>query len=234
MHKILEEMNIDLNELIRLGLIHRNDEKVIEQGVLNDESNNGIGYRVTFGWDLFSANSCDKSWKIYRFELAEYIEKNFTEDDFPTIFAQMQVEDYHWNWLSKSLVYQGDEYKWFYLKTEQDVEAACLAYHPKKSAVDSEEIFYIEFIAVAPWNRENPMSAKKLKGVGSILLKASIKYLVNSLGLTYRFGLHALPQARGYYQKIGMDYLPIGDKDSLEYFEMSDKNSITFVNRSIR
>lgn len=39
LHKILEEMNIDLNELIRLGLIHRNDEKVIEQGVLNDESN---------------------------------------------------------------------------------------------------------------------------------------------------------------------------------------------------
>ncbi|EHR1165337.1 TPA: GNAT family N-acetyltransferase [Vibrio parahaemolyticus] len=224
-------MNIDLDELVRLGLISHDDENVIEKGILNDDSNNDIDYTVTFGWDLFSANNCDKSWKIYRFELAEYIEKNFKEEDRPAIFSQMQVEDYHWEWLSKSIVYQSDEYKWFYLKTEDNVEAACLAYHPKKSAVDSEDIFYIEFIAVAPWNRENPMSAKKLKGVGSTLLRATIKYLVDSLGLTYRFGLHALPQARGYYQKIGMDYIPIGDKDSLEYFEMSDNNSMTFVNR---
>jgi len=224
-------MNIDIDELVRLGLISIDDEQVIDQGLLNDNDNNKVDYRVTFGWDLISADTCDKKWKIYQFEIAEYIEKNFEENEFPMIFSQMQVEDYHWEWLSKSLVYRSDEYKWFYLKTGSNVEAACLAYHPKKSAVDSKDIFYIEFIAVAPWNRENPMSPKKLKGVGSTLLRATIKYLVNSLGLTYRFGLHALPQARGYYQKIGMEYLPIGDKDSLEYFEMSDNNSITFVNR---
>ncbi|MUK78987.1 N-acetyltransferase [Aliivibrio fischeri] len=224
-------MNIDIDELVRLGLISIDDEQVIDQGLLNDNDNNKVDYRVTFGWDLISADTCDKKWKIYQFEIAEYIEKNFEENEFPMIFSQMQVEDYHWEWLSKSLVYRSDEYKWFYLKTGSNVEAACLAYHPKKSAVDSKDIFYIEFIAVAPWNRENPMSPKKLKGVGSTLLRVTIKYLVNSLGLTYRFGLHALPQARGYYQKIGMEYLPIGDKDSLEYFEMSDNNSITFVNR---
>ena len=224
-------MNIDIDELVRLGLISIDDEQVIDKGLLNDDNSNEVDYRVTFGWDLISADTCDKKWKIYRFEVAEYIEKNFEENEFSNIFAQMQVEDYHWEWLSKSLVYRSDEYKWFYLKTENNIEAACLAYHPKKSAVDSKDIFYIEFIAVAPWNRESPMSPKKLKGVGSTLLRAAVKYLVNSLGLTYRFGLHALPQARGYYQKIGMDYLPIGDKDSLEYFEMSDNNTIIFVNR---
>lgn len=227
---VVAKMTLDIDKLVKLGLIDFNDENIIKSGVMHDNNNKEIDYRVSFGWDLVSACLCDKDWKIYRFNLIEYIEKNFESNEIQKILSSIQIEDYHWKWVSKSMVYNSDEHKWFYLKTGNKIEAACLAYHPKKSAVDSEDIFYIEFIAVAPWNRDDPMSPKKLQGIGSSLLKTVIKYLVDSLGLTYRFGLHALPQASGYYTKIGMDYISLGDKDSLEYFEMSNHNSINFVN----
>lgn len=224
-------MHIDIDELVRLGVIKINDETVVESGVLIDLKNKEVDYRVTYGWDLLSANSCDKDWKVYRFQLADFIEANYSKAEIPSVLSTIQVEDSHWKWVAKSMIYKSDEYKWFYLKTDNRVEAACLVYHPKKSFIDSEDIFYVEFIAVAPWNRDDPMSGKTFKGVGSILLRAVVNHLVTKLGLSYRFGLHALPQASGYYQRIGMDYIPTGDKDSLEYFEMSNNNALKFLGR---
>ncbi len=84
----------------------------------------------------------------------------------------------------------------------------------------SKKSLYIEFLAVAPWNRETPVTNREFKGVGTILIKCALNYAVNELGLQYGFALHSLPQSKNYYEKIGMIKFPERDKDNLVYFEM--------------
>lgn len=225
-------MNIDIDQLIKLGLITANNEVVISNGDLYNSLKNKAEYRITIGWDIIAAHQCDTEWKKYNFDLADYINANYTADKIPEVLENIQVEDHHWEWVAKSLMLKGSEYEWFYLKTNNRIEAACLMYHPKASAVDNANIFYIDFIAVAPWNRKDPMRGKELYNVGSTLLKEVIRYSVNTLGLTYRFSLHSLPQAKKYYNKIGMQHFPCGDKDALEYFEMNENDSISFISRA--
>lgn len=223
-------MNIDA--LIKLGLLQIENEVVISDGELVTSSNQKAKYRITVGWDLIAAHQCDTEWKIYNFKLAEFIKANFTQSEIPNVLKEIQVEDHHWEWAKKSICYRTPEYQWFYLKTQGRIEAACLMYHPKASAVDNTNIFYIEFIAVAPWNRKDPMSNRELYNVGSTLLKEVIRYAVNTLGLTYRFSLHSLPQAKSYYDRIGMIHCPSGDKDNLQYYEMNEVNSANFISRA--
>lgn len=99
-------------------------------------------------------------------------------------------------------------------------QGACVFFHPKDSIIDSENIFYIEYVAVAPWNRKTPVTKREFKGVGTILITCALNYAVNELGLQYGFSLHSLPQAKNYYEKIGMINFPERDKDKLVYFEM--------------
>jgi hypothetical protein len=118
------------------------------------------------------------------------------------------------------LAYQGDEYRWFFMIAEGYPQAACLTYHPKPSAIDGKGIFYIEYVAVAPWNRENPMCKRSFKGVGKVMVNEINTYANAHLGLRPGFSLHALPKAIGFYESIGMERFPAFDKNGLPYFEM--------------
>lgn len=222
-------MKLDVEQLIRLGLLKPEDEKVVYTGSIESSNGDISAYRVTNGWDVLSAHQCDTEWKAYRFKLAEYLEQTFVGGDLEKALASIPVEDAHWRWLDKSCCYHSQEYQWFFLKTDSGIEAACLTYHPKASELADENIFYIEFIAVSPWNRDDPMQGKVFKSIGSLLMRVVINYSVEELGQTYGFSLHSLPQANGFYKKIGMVHCKSADKDCLEYFEMDEENSRKFV-----
>ena len=132
----------------------------------------------------------------------------------------LKFEDSHWNWLKKSIAYPKDEYEWFFLFIDKKPQGACLFFHPKESLLGTYEIFYIEYIAVAPWNRNTGIRPREYKGIGSSLLHCACDYAKNELNLTQGFSLHALPQAVSYYKTIGMINIPESDKEALKYFEM--------------
>jgi hypothetical protein len=222
-------MKLDIRQLIKLGVITPDVENVVSNG--NIVTTNGVSfpYRITNGWNVLYAHQCDEEWAAYRFKLAEYLEKNFKGGELKKVLSSIQVEDAHWKWLHKSCFFNTAEYQWFFLKTDSNIEAACLTFHPKASELCTGNIFYIEFIAVAPWNRDDPMEQKKFKSIGSLLMRAAINYSVTTLGQTYGFSLHSLPQASGFYKKIGMTHCKSADKDNLEYFEMNEDNSKVFV-----
>ena len=77
-------------------------------------------------------------------------------------------------------------------------QGACLIFHPKDSIIDSGDIFYIEFLAVAPWNIDNPRAKREFKGIGSLIIKCILNFAVNTLQLKPGFSLRSLPQAKGY------------------------------------
>ena len=193
---------------------------VISNGVLKG-SGGDVKYTIHLGWDLVIANLCDRAWGAFNVTLMRHIRQlEVSGVDIEPILAASHVEDHHWRWLDKTLFYRGDRYKWFFLIAENYPQAACLIYHPKNSVSGAGDIFYIEYIATAPWNRENILGERIFKGVGPKLLDRIISYATEDLKLSPGFSLHSSPQAISFYQeKLGMTAFPSYDKEGLRFFE---------------
>jgi hypothetical protein len=199
----------------------KDSTKVIKEGILSSKVENTVNFQILHGWNIISAISCDKTWGKFTIEMLEHIDnQNYSEEQLQEVLDQLYLEDYHWDWFTKARAFSSDEYEWFFLFAEEQVQGACLIYHPKPSAIDSKQIFYIEYVAVAPWNRENPIAPKQFSGVGTQLINCALDYSINILGLEYGFSLHSLPKATGYYIKLGMVNFESRNKESLVYFEM--------------
>lgn len=185
---------------------------------------------ISLGWDLVSANKCDKEWGEFNVRLLDYVDRlNCSDSERDGVLNSLFLEDSHWDWLTKSCCYIKDEYKWFYLIVENSVEAVCLMYQPKSSVIESKNVFYIEFIAVAPWNRDNPLEGKRFRGLGSILISCVARYAIDVLRLEPGFSLHSLPKASSYYERIGMINVPGYEKEGMKYFEMLGEATLKMV-----
>jgi len=202
----------------------------VAEGVLASTDGESIVYSFHSGWDIIKAHLCDRRWGAFNMELLSFVHENYKDDiERRTIIDGLQLEDHHWDWLKKSAVLKSDEYKWFFIFAEGLPQAACVIFHPKKSALEEGNIFYIEYVAVAPWNRPNPLKAPFLKGTGTKIIQHACDYAKENLGLRPGFCLHALPKATGFYEKIGMLAHPQLDKDRLPYYEMPLQAASNFL-----
>jgi hypothetical protein len=197
------------------------DVKEICSGKINSLNGQSKTYVISHGWDLITANEIDQLWGSYNLSLLEEIEQMEVSDEKRLeIIRGLKFEDSHWNWFKKSFAYSTDEYEWFFLFIDDKPQGACLFYHPKNSSLGTYDIFYIEYIAVAPWNRNTGIRDREYKGIGSSLLYCACDYARNDLSLSQGFSLHSLPQATSFYKMIGMVHIPENDKEVLQYFEM--------------
>ncbi|POD97066.1 N-acetyltransferase [Pectobacterium odoriferum] len=219
-----------ITQLIKLRMATEPPEIEISNGnIFNQQSNLSDNYRITFGWDVFTAYSCDVDWNAFRLNISSCLD-DLTDSDRQLEEAKIASEDKHWRWFNKSICLKSNEYKWFFFRVNNEVQAACLIYHPKTSVLENKQLFYIEFIAVAPWNRYNPINVNKYKGVGSIFLKGIMSYCVDTLKYQPGMCLHSLPQAQTFYEKkLKMVHCEQADKDGLWYYEMHEDNFIDFV-----
>lgn len=194
--------------------------KVISDGKL-PSSTKSIDYTIHLGLDFGIARLCDEKWGEFTNRLLSHIKsRQVSGEDITPILQTVQLEDCHWSWRKKTIFYQGDSYKWFFLIADKCPQAACLIYHPRSSVMGVGDIFYLEYLAVAPWNRQNPLAERVFKGVGSTLLRRIISYAEDDLNLKAGFSLHSLPQAVNFYQKIGMKSFPEYDKEEgTRFFE---------------
>lgn len=220
----------ELTQLIKLKLASVQPEIEICLGsIFNLQTNASVEYRVTCGWNVLTAHECDISWNAFRLEVAHFLEQ-LTPEERAIETSKIANEDAHWKWFDKSLLLKGTEYTWFFFRIHDEVQAACLIYHPKKAILSDTQLFYIEFIAVAPWNRYNPLYINKFKGVGTIFLKEIMCYCTDVLQYEPGMCLHSLPQAQTFYEKkLKMIHCDTADKDGLWYYEMREKNFIEFV-----
>lgn len=208
----------------------------ISIGELEDEHGIFREYALYEGWDLVRANQCDKQWGKFNFDLIEFIDKKeYSEAELADINTYIQLDDRHWEWLIKSCQWRTEEYKWFFLYIDNNPQAACVVYHPKTSAAEVERnIYYVEYLAAAPWNRKNPMHPQLFKGVGKVTLKHVQEYCSKELNWNLGFSLHSLPKAESYYKYIGMTAFSNLDKKvtetvTLKYFEMLEEPAKQFV-----
>jgi len=194
-------------------------------GKLMAPSGAAVDYNLFLGWNIQAANLCDEFWGVFNIQLMRYIRaKNYTPEELAAVLSKVQLDDSHWRWVDKSLLKNDIHYEWFFLMAEGYPQAACLIFYPKPSAINGQKIFYIEYIAAAPWNRENPMADRTFKGVGKVLLGHICTHAKQTLGLQPGFSLHALQKAAGFYDSIGMLRFRQFDEPSLPYFEMPANN----------
>lgn len=216
--------------MILSGELTPANDDIIAKGAIKNSANNAVEYSVHCGWDIIKALACDKEWGRFNVSLLSHIEKEYTtEADRNDILSQCSLEDHHWDWFKKAAIHKSDEYLWFFLYSENRPQAACLVFHPKKSVLSTGNIFYVEYIATAPWNRRNVMQDRIFTGVGARILKHAVEHCRNTLNLIPGFSLHALPGAMDFYEKIGMLREESMDKDRLAYYEMPEAAFVAFA-----
>ncbi|TGM45981.1 N-acetyltransferase [Leptospira vanthielii] len=180
-------------------------------------------YKIFHGWDIARASKTDNEWGRFNLELLDSImNKGYNKESLEKVLQGVQLHDYHWSWLAKHQETTSDRYNWFFLDVNGLTEAICLTFHPKQSVFDSSEIFYIEYIAVAPWNRLNPYQERKFSGLGSVLVQSVCEYFIEKHKYNFRFSLHSVKAAETFYKKIGMTKFPEHDKENLYYYEMTN------------
>jgi len=193
-----------------------------------------IDYEVVVGLDVALTLAVSEQWSETRNNLfTEMLKANpnlFNDPkDIANTLTEYGLTDFHWNWLAKATQFNTDEYIWLYLTTGNGrVQAVALIYHPKESRVDQENIFYVDYIATAYWNRPYPGSpGREFSGAARILIASAISHCQTTFGYRAGFSLHSLPTAESYYQSLGMiafEKDPL--KENLRYFEADSATSL--------
>ena len=194
----------------------------IEQGELTHASKEKFPYKIVHGWNLESSLECDTLWKQGWLTLFKQIQQAEPDETMQNkILASISTEDIRWDWFMKAVAFSSDEYEWFHLYADGKPQAACLIYHPEASALEPGDIFYVKFVAVAPWNRTCDFRPREFRGLGEIILRAAQRFAVKELKLRPGFCLHSLPKAEVVYTKLKMVKVDgREDAQSLAYYEL--------------
>ncbi len=192
----------------------------ISDGLLSKADSSTVPYQIINGLDSKLSQRSDITWGTFNLENLKHIQKNIPTEDQEKVLISLQPEDSHWNWFNKSVHYNTTEYEWFYLIADNDIQCICLVFQPKESVLNNGKIYYIEYLAVAPWNRTTLIANRKYLGVAGTLIQTITEFLYETKGLNAAYSLHSLPQATDYYKHLGMVHCPTKDKGSLKFFEI--------------
>lgn len=198
-----------------------------------NHSNHAFDVTVVQGFDAQQVSNIMVTWGAAKAEILTEILTKFPEcrknpSEFSKRLREYNVEDFHWDWGMKAGLKSGDEYEWFFLVVDDKVQTVCVLHHPRDSKIDGEEIFYVDYVASAFWNRDRPGYTRKFSGLATILLKEATRFFA----IKYRagFSLHSLPKAEDYYRKIGLKDFGIDPSCHMRYFEAEEKIALTFAN----
>lgn len=138
----------------------------------------------------------------------------------------LQEPDKAWNWEYKlRLATHEDRFEAYVVEVDTLAQGVILIetqWH--RSQLDGPlssrpPLVYVEYLATAPWNRRPIENPPFYTGIGGTLM-AFVRTRSAELGFNGRVGLHALPTADGFYQRLRMpNYGPDPNKDGLVYFE---------------
>ena len=92
---------------------------------------------------------------------------------------------------------------------------------------EKRELVYVDYVEVAPWNRAGWKPQRLFAFIGSVFLGIASDLSLDR-GFEGRIGLHSLPQANGFYRRMGLlDLGPDPDYEDLHYFEMTSGTART-------
>lgn len=87
-------------------------------------------------------------------------------------------------------------------------------------------LVYVDYVEVAPWNREGWQPQRVFHSVGTLLVRTAVQASLD-LGFDGRIGLHSLPQSNSFYTHLGMTNLGAdANYQELCYFEMTPAQAL--------
>lgn len=146
------------------------------------------------------------------------------------MLGSLGIQDQHWEWRSKCSHLNGAGYRFFSLLNGSEVEAAMvlLVGEPSRSHAQRLPVVYVDYVAVAPWNRKPLQDPPRFRNLGTLMLGAAVE-VSRTVGYQGRCGLHSLSQAEGFYRRIGMhDHGLDNSYHGLRYFEFDAAGAATF------
>ena len=203
----------------------------ITTGNIIDSSSKKHEYKIIHGKNINFNFLLNKTWKNFELSLLQkFYKKGMDETEVIQLLRDLQFHDLHWDWMNKYTRYSNDlVYDWFFITVEDSIQAVSLTMHPKESVFEKDSIFYIEYIAVAPWNRTSDKYKKIYSGLGTLIIKAICNYFSENLQYRPGFSLSAVPEAIPFYQKIGMTPVPAFDKAGLSFYEFEREKAVNFL-----
>lgn len=135
----------------------------------------------------------------------------------------------HWNWAAKMQEISGLlAHQAYSISCQGDTEAMMrLDCSSKRCRLPSQaglDIVYLDYLEVAPWNWGGPyLPPPKYKGLGRIMLRAAVEVSLAE-GFKGRLGLHSLPQATGFYDYYGLEFIQV-DPGYLPYYELTPEKA---------
>lgn len=203
---------------------------LISSGNIQDTLGNDYNFNILKGIDLSKALSVQQSWTLEFMNRYQILKAQYPNTSQQDLMNQFNLQDAHWNWMGKAMQLNSQDYLWFSFEVGSDIEAIIVVYHPQQSRIIQSNIYYIDYLAVAPWNRVIGSSPRKFKALGPLLIREAGKYIGTNLTYGYSFSLHSLPQASGFYNRIGMvDFGADVTKQNMHYFEMKEQEAEDFV-----
>ena len=154
-----------------------------------------------------------------------------TYANFLEILGKLGIPDKHWNWTRKCAVAPSTNRKVYGLLNADHVEAAMMLLHGKstRDTASGLPIIYVDYLAVAPWNRTPIQNPERFRKLGTVMLGAAVE-VSRTLGMDGRCGLHSLPSSEGFYRRIGMKDLAIDPNyHNLRYFEFDSYAAMSFL-----
>lgn len=172
----------------------------------------------------------------YNLALLEFFTSPEAQRSFE-LFREMQgrlgIPDKHWNWRQKASYAPGTNRRVYGLLNAEHVEAAMVLLFGEQSREtgSAAPIIYVDYVAVAPWNRAAIQNPERFRKLGTIMLGAAVE-MSRALGMNGRCGLHSLPSSEGFYRRIGMKDMDIDpDYHNLRYFEFDAGSAMKFLEK---
>ena len=142
------------------------------------------------------------------------------------ILEMHRQEDEAWNWPAiveecRAASRTGEaSYEFIILRARRDVQSLMILETEAHLSLQTRtSILYVEYLAVAPWNRPPIQSPRRFSGCGSALIEFAIRRS-EELGYDGRVGLHSLPGSRTFYARSGFIDLGADEAEGgLHYFE---------------
>lgn len=140
--------------------------------------------------------------------------------------------DSHWDWEDKKKSMLDSVHRMFALVDGDSVEALMRIDLSTPSRIQHSRftpIVYVDYLAVAPWNRPAIQPRPRFKGLGKLFLGVAVSISTEE-GMDGRCGLHSLKQSEGFYRHVGMEDLGIdAAAHGLRYFEFSSGGATKFL-----
>jgi len=155
-----------------------------------------------------------------------------TEQMWEDKLGELGAQDWDWDWEDKAnKKFVGSGYRVLGILDGGCVEALMvlnLSWSSRLDATRAALSVYVEYVAVAPWNRRQISLTPRFGGLGKVLLNIAVTISTEE-GMQGRCGLHSLLQAEGFYKRIGMQDLGLDDAEQLKYFEFSPGGAKRFL-----